>query len=194
MRPARIASIAASSPSKTRATPSNRSKSMPATFTTEPFGASEPVSTAMPPTAWIGSVERDARTSPSGAGGSIVGQVLGDGLAGDREAVAVEQPGVEQLLHHHRHAADAVESVMWYLPCGLVSAMWGTRLATLLKSSSSQLDLGLVGDGQQVQHRVGRAAERHDDGDGVLERLLGHDVARPDAELAADRRTAWPLA
>ena len=28
-------------------------------------------------------------------------------------------------------------SAMWYLPCGLVSAMCGTRAATRLKSSSS---------------------------------------------------------
>ena len=37
------------------------------------------------------------------------------------------------------------------------------------------------GDRQQVQDGVGRAAERHDDGDGVLERLLGHDLPRGDA-------------
>ena len=41
-RPARIASIAPSSPSNTRAGPSNVSESMPATFTTAPFGASDP--------------------------------------------------------------------------------------------------------------------------------------------------------
>ena len=27
---------------------------------------------------------------------------------------------------------------MWYLPWGLVSAMWGTRLATVLKSSRAR--------------------------------------------------------
>ena len=35
-------------------------------------------------------------------------QVLGDGPAGDGDAVAVEQAGVEQHLQHDRHAADAV--------------------------------------------------------------------------------------
>ena len=29
-------------------------------------------------------------------------------------------------------------STMWYLPCGLVSAMCGTRAATLLKSSNAR--------------------------------------------------------
>ena len=64
---------------------------------------------------------------------------------------------------------------MWNLPPGFMSAMCGTLAAMRLKSSRSQLDARLVGDGQQVQHRVGRAAERRGDGDGVLERLLGHD-------------------
>lgn len=71
IRPARIASIAASSPSKTRAVPSKRIASSPATFTTAPFGASDPESTASPPCAWIG--EPIGRiTSPSGGGGSSV--------------------------------------------------------------------------------------------------------------------------
>ena len=44
-----------------------------------------------------------------GRGRVELGQVLGHGPAGDGEAVAVEQPGVEQVLHHDRHAADAVD-------------------------------------------------------------------------------------
>ena len=69
---------------------------------------------------------------------------------------------------------------MWYLPCGLVSAMCGTLRRHAVEVVESELHARLVGDGEQVQHGVGRAAERHDDGDGVLERLLGHDVAGPD--------------
>ena len=85
--------------------PRSASKSMPATFTTAPFGASEPRRTAMPPTAWIGSRQRvhDLAVGRRRVEG---GEVLGHRLAGDGEAVAVEQPGVEQLLHHDRHAAD----------------------------------------------------------------------------------------
>ena len=66
---------------------------------------------------------------------------------------------------------------MWNLPPGFMSAMCGTRAAMRLKSSRCELDAGLVGDGQQVQHGVRRAAERRREGDGVLERLLGHDHA-----------------
>ena len=69
MRPARIASMASSSPSNTRAVPSKRESSIPATFTTLPFGASDPRRIAMPPCAWIGSPS-GCTTSPSGAGGS----------------------------------------------------------------------------------------------------------------------------
>jgi hypothetical protein len=44
-----------------------------------------------------------------------------------------------------------------------------------------QRDLGLAGDGQQVEDGVGRASEGHDDRDGVLERLLRHDLPGGDA-------------
>ena len=40
-----------------------------------------------------------------------------------------------------------------------------------------------MGHRQQVQHGVGRAAQRYDHGDGIFERLLRHDVARLDALL-----------
>ena len=39
-----------------------------------------------------------------------------------------------------------------------------------------------LGDGQEVEHRVGRAAERHRHRDGVLERLTCEDLPRPDAQ------------
>ncbi len=40
-----------------------------------------------------------------------------------------------------------------------------------------------MGDGEEVQDRVGRARERDGHGDRVLEGLAGQDVARPDAGL-----------
>ncbi len=62
----------------------------------------------MPPSGWIGSLERVDHLAV-GRGRIEVGEVLGHGPAGDREAVAVQQPGFEQVPHHDRHAADAVE-------------------------------------------------------------------------------------
>ena len=46
----------------------------------------------------------------------------------------------------------------------------------------AEVDLGLVRDREQVQHDVGRASERHRDGDRVLEGVFGEDVAGGDAE------------
>ena len=73
-----------------------------------PSARASPRSTAMPPPAVERSVE-PGTTSPSGAGGSSVGEVLGHGLAGDGEAVAVQQSRLEQVTQHDRHAADPVE-------------------------------------------------------------------------------------
>ena len=44
------------------------------------------------------------------------------------------------------------------------------------KSSMPSFTPAAVGHGDEVEHGVGRAAERDDEGDGVLEGLLGHDV------------------
>jgi len=42
-----------------------------------------------------------------------------------------------------------------------------------------------VRDGEEVKHGVGRAADRHRDGDGVLERLARQDLSR--TEVPGDR-------
>ena len=135
----------------------------------------------MPPSAWIGCVERvdDDAVGPRRV---ELGQVLGHRLAGDGQHVAVQQAGVEQVLEHDRHAADAVEvahvELAARLHVGDVRDLGGDAVEVV----ELELDAGLVGDGQQVEHGVGRAAERRGDGDGVLERLLGHDLPRRDAE------------
>ena len=61
-----------------------------------------------------------------GRGRVEVGEVLGHRLAGDGEAVAVEQPGVEQLAASRpARRRSRSRSAMWYLPCGFMSAMCG---------------------------------------------------------------------
>ena len=65
----------------------------------------------MPPVAWMGlsSVRMHRRRR---AGRDVqLGEVLGEGLAGDGERVAVQEPRVEQRLHEHRDAAVAVDVV-----------------------------------------------------------------------------------
>ena len=67
-------------------------------------------------------------------------------------------------------------------------------LADAFEVVDGPLDFRRMGDGQEVQHRVGRAAEGHHHGDGVLEGGLGHDLASSDA-LAQhlDDRLARPV-
>ncbi|MCV7207617.1 hypothetical protein [Mycolicibacterium canariasense] len=109
-----------------------------------------------------------------------VGEILRHGLTGDGQAIPVQQAGIQQRLHHHRHPADLVD-VLHHVPAErLHVGQVRHLLADAGEIGQSQVDLRLPGDGQQVQHRVGGATERHHHGDGVLERFLGQDVAGGD--------------
>ncbi len=44
-----------------------------------------------------------------------------------------------------------------------------------------QIDVGLMGDREKMQHRVGGSAERHHHRDRVLERFFGEDVGGGDS-------------
>ena len=140
----------------------------------------------MPPSAWIG---LDRRVDDLAVGGGRVegGQVLGHRPPGHRQAVAVEEAGVEQLAHDHRDAADAVDVDHVVLAVGLGVGDVGHPGRHPVEVVEAQLDAGLVGDGEQVEHGVGRAAEGHDHGDGVLERLLGHDLRGAGCRARAGR-------
>ena len=111
------------------------------------------------------------------------GEVLGHRAAGDGEHVTVQQAGVEEVLEHDRHAADAVEVAHVELAARLHVGDVRHPRRDAVEVVEVQFDPGLVGDGQQVQHGVRRTADRRRQGDGVLERLLGHDQARRDPEL-----------
>ena len=88
---------------------------------------------------------------------------------------------VEQRLHDDGDAADAVD-VGHHEPAeGLEVADVRDLAADAVEVVEGQVDLGLAGDGEQVEDGVGRSAQRHDDGDGVLEGRLGHDLAGGDA-------------
>ena len=95
----------------------------------------------------------------------------------------MQQARVEQLLHHDLHAADAVEIDHVVLAVRLHVGDVRDARADAVEVVELELDARLVGDREQVQHRVGRTAERHHDRDRVLERLLGHDLAGPEVEL-----------
>ncbi|MNI86020.1 hypothetical protein D3C73_1430680 [compost metagenome] len=55
-------------------------------------------------------------------------------------------------------------------------------VADAIEVVQRQLYFGFPGDREQVHHGVGGTAEGHGDGNGILERLFGHDVAGRDAQ------------
>ncbi len=112
-----------------------------------------------------------------------LGQVLRHRPAGDGEAVAVQQPGLQQVAHHDRDATDRIDVDHVVLPMRLGVGNVGHARGHGVEVLQGQIHVSLGGDGQQMEHGVGGAAEGHGDGDGVLEGLLGHDLAGPDALL-----------
>src|SRR6516162_3196892 len=109
-----------------------------------------------------------------------IAQILGDGLAGDGHAIAMQIAAVEQCLHQHRHAANVVQVLHYIAAAGLQIANIRRALADLAESVQVEIDARLVGDRRDVQPAIGRAAGSGDDGRGVLNRLAGDDVAGAD--------------
>ena len=112
-----------------------------------------------------------------------------------------QSPWRRALVEQHLAARPArrrsrSRSIMWNLPVRLHvrEVRHPPRRCGRSRRCCSSTRASLR-DREQVKHGVGRAAERHRDGDGVLESLLGHDLAGPDAlfeqrdhRLAASRR------
>ena len=117
---------------------------------------------------------------------------LGHRLAADRERVAVQQPVSEQQLHHLRHAAGRVQVGGHVAARRLEVAQHRHAGADRLEVVDRERHAGGVRDGEQVQHGVGAAAERHGHADGVLERLPGEDLraGRSPRRMAADQHLA----
>ncbi|CAB4941863.1 unannotated protein [freshwater metagenome] len=105
-------------------------------------------------------------------------EILGDGAAGDRQAVPVDQALVEEHLHHDRDAPDSVHVEHHVLTEGLEVGEQGHLGADAMEVVELELEAAFVGDRRKVEHGVRRPAEGHDDGDRILERLHGDDVAR----------------
>src|SRR5690349_19574013 len=153
MAPSASASRAFRSPSKTRAVPVKVESSKPALFTTAPSGASVPLRMVSPPVAWIGRSSW-RRISPSSGFGSRSARFSAIDAVEVGPHEATERLHVGQVRDRPPDAREVVEG---------------------------QVDLRLAGDGQQVEHSVGRAAERHRHGDRVLEGGAGHDLTGGDA-------------
>ena len=83
-----------------------------------------------------------------------------------------------QLLQHTADAAGDVQVFHEMLAGRVHRGQLRRILAEDVEQFQRQLHPGLAGDGQQVQHGVGRTAQGQVDADGVLEGGPGHDVAR----------------
>ena len=178
-----------SSESKQLAGPVNRRPSLPVIFATAPVGQKLPCMMRMWPLAFDRVVDRADHVLALGQAGQV-GQVLGQGLAGHGEAVAVQQAVLQQQLEHGRRAATACRSSCTYLPLGRRSHRYGTRSLIVWKSAIANGHVDRPGHGQQVEHGVRRSAQGHHQRDRVLERLAGHDVAGLDVLFETDAK--WP--
>ena len=120
------------------------------------------------------------------------------GLAGSRPSVlpvtVMQLPSSSPFSSRYFITAGvpptSCRSSITYLPLGLKSARNGIRSLTLWKSSIVSGTSHGAGHGDQVQHGIGRAAQRHHDDHRVLERRARHDVARLEVafEQLANRR------
>ena len=142
--------------------PGWRRRVVPASFTRLPSGARLPRSAYSAPVALNGSVEREehlavgrrrVRRSPSA---SVP--------PGDRRRVAVERGRRAMSSRDQRRGAAGAVQVLGRDggPPATRLAITGVRAATRRQLVQRQLDARLAGDGQQVQHAVGRAAGRGD--------------------------------
>ena len=100
--------------------------------------------------------------------------------------IAVDEAGVVELAEDREDAAGAVHVLDVVRRRRRDLADVGDAAREPIDVGHGELDPRLVGDGQDVQHRVGRAAHRDVERHGVLERLEGRDGAREHAGVAAD--------
>jgi len=111
--------------------------------------------------------------------------VLLQRLARDGRDIAVQQARGREQLHDAGHAADLVEVRHEILAGGRQVRDERHLVADVLEVLERERHVGRPGHGQQVQHAVGRATQRHHHRHCVLKALLGQEVARPDVALHA---------
>ena len=112
-----------------------------------------------------------------------VGKIFRQRPSGHRHDVAMQKARAEQFLHHNRNAADRMQAAHRERAMRLQVGEQRNALADLLDAFDRDRHLRLARDREQMQIHVGRATHRIDGRYRVLERPLGHDVARPDAGL-----------
>ena len=151
-----------------------------------PFGASEPNSATSPPFGCSGSIER----FDDGAVDRTVrrGKPFRQGFAGDRHAIEVQQRF--QLAQHRADAAGG-EQILHVVRAGRFQIDQNRRrLADLVEPAEIEVDAGPSRDRGQMQYRIGRAADRHQHPQRILDRIRRHDPIgrQPGPRRAASRR------
>ena len=109
------------------------------------------------------------------------GEVFGEGLAGDGDAVAVEEAAVEEGLEDDGDAADAVDVEGDVFSAGLEVGDVGGAAHDGEDVVHGEADAGFVGEGGEVEAGIGAAAGGGDDDGGVFEGFEGDDVAGAEA-------------
>ena len=127
--------MAARSPSKTLAVPSNTSESNPADLTTAPSGASDPCRMVIPPVGWIG-LDSARRTLPSGSGGSMWARFSAMVFPVTVRQSPCRSPASSSAFITTGTPPMRSTSFITWLPNGLTSARCGTFAPIRLKSAS----------------------------------------------------------
>ena len=109
--------------------------------------------------------------------------VLAYGLAGDRQAFQVDQFRPGQLLEDGADAAGAVQILDVVRPGRAEGAEMRRHPADLVEQLEVDGNAGLMGQGRQVEHRIGGAAQGHVHRQGVSEGLFGQNLVRGDLLL-----------
>ena len=132
--------MAARSRSKTRAVPSNTSRSKPAVFTTAPSGARVPRRMAIPPL-WCSGLSSVRITSPSTGMMFMSARFSASVLPVTVRASPCSRPASSRAFITTGTPPTRSTSFITYLPNGLRSAMCGTLSLMRLKSSSESSTL-----------------------------------------------------
>ena len=93
----------------------------------------------------------------------------------------MQQAGFQQLLEHHRNASRTMQISGDILARGFQVAEHGDALAYTLEVVERPFNTGMVRNRQIMQDRIGRAADCHNQADGIFNAFARNDVAWLDA-------------
>ena len=106
--------------------------------------------------------------------------VLAHCLPGDCHAVCVEKSFLVQLIHDRVHAARLVEVFDICMPCRSEMAEVRGFLTDRIREVDLKVHADLMGDRREMEHTVRGTAQSHIHGQRVEDRVLCHDIPRPD--------------